>query len=196
MTQNNEGKESKDIAEERALVKQTEMDIQGLKVTSQAKLELANEYLKKVTEAEKRVLAREKERIDKLNQLKNQIWDDYLPLRTKLAYFKNYLKIQIRDYTDELDKIEAIKKAEIEKKVESGKMEVGKAAETLQKLEDKKSAVTIRHEKKVEIFNAELLPRAYLTPEISKINKAALAGLIGEKEGVRVVEVKNIIAKK
>ena len=181
--------------ETKSLVVQTEKLISGFKINSQPTLEKANKFLVEITQAEKKVIDREREILNHLNKSKQSIIDFFRPLKIRFAELKLSVKQEIAHYITELEKKEIAKKAEIEEKVASGKMDIDKAFEKIQKFEERKDTVIVREERIVEIVDENKLPDKYWYVDTVLVRKDALAGILGVKEGVRITIKKNIIGK-
>lgn len=182
------------VKETESLVVKTEQLVQGFKVNSQPTLVKANDYLVQITQAEKKVIKREREILDPLNQAKKSIMDFFRPVKERLANIKYGLKREMGGYVEEMEKVELRKKAEIEKKVESGKMDIDKAVEKIEKIEEKKAAVITRTNRIVQITDKTKIPQKYWKIDMVPLRKDALSGF--EIPGVKVVEEKIIVGKK
>jgi len=182
------------IKETKSLVVKTEQLVQGFKVNSQPTLVKANDYLVQITQAEKKVIEREREILDPLNQAKKSIMNFFRPVKEKLANIKYGLKREMGDYVEKMEKIELQKKAEIEKKVESGKMDIDKAVAKIEKIEEKKTAVITRTNRVIKIIDKAKIPQKYFIIDMVALRRDALSGF--EIPGVKVVVEKIIVGKK
>lgn len=183
--------------ETKSLVTKTEKLLTGFKVNSQPTLVKANDFLVEITQAEKRVIEREREILDPMNTAKKSIMAFFAPFKEKLANIKLQLKKEMGGYVSEMGKKELEKKAEIEKKVESGEMNIDKASVVLQKLEDKKDATTVRTHNVIEVIDESKIPDKYWVIDMVLLRKEALyfkeRGI--EIPGVKITEEKIIIGK-
>lgn len=185
----------KEVQEEtQTLVEVTEKQVVGFKIKSQKDLETANSKLVEITKREKIISQRERKMLDPTNQTRREIMDFFRPVKTRLANFKATLKTEMNRYIEVLEEQETKKKVEVEQKVVAGDMKIDTAAKKLEKLEEKKEAVTIRIERKVEITDEKKIPPAYWVLDMVAVRRDALSGKL--TEGVKIVEVKNIIGKR
>lgn len=182
------------VQETQALVKTIENQVVGFKVKSQKDLEDANQKLVKITSAEKQVTERERKMLDPMNQAKKEVIDFWRPAKIKLDSFKKVVKAEIGKYLDILEEKEKEKKQEVEQKVEAGEMKMDTATKKLEKIEEKKGVVSVRIERKVEITDKEKIPKEYWVLDMVSIRRDALSGRL--TQGVKVVEIKNIIGKR
>ena len=182
------------VKETKSLVVETEELIQGFKVNSQPTLVKANDYLVEITRREKIVIQRERKILDPMNKAKKSVMDFFRPAKEKLANIKYGLKKEMGGYVEEMEKIELKKKAEIEKKVESGKMDIDKAVVKIEKIEEKKAAVITRTNRIVQIIDKTKIPQKYWEINMVLLRKDALSGF--EIPGVKIVEEKIIVGKK
>lgn len=180
--------------ETKSLVLKTEKLLIGFRVNSQPTLIKANDYLVKITQAEKKVIERERQILDPLNEAKKSIIDFFRPFREKLTSIKYQLKKEMGDYVVEINRKEIEKKAEIEKKVANGEINIDKAFEKINKFEEKKGAVITRTNRVIKITDQTKIPQKYWIIDEVLLRKDALAGI--EIPGVKIVVEEIIIGKK
>ena len=181
--------------ETKSLVVRTEKLLLGFKVNSQPTLIKANDYLVEITQAEKKIIKREREILDPLNEAKKSIITFFRPFKEKLTSIKWQLKKEMGSYVAEIEKKEIEKKAEIEKKVIDGKIGIDKAFEKINKFEEKKEVTTIRTNRVIKIIDKSKIPSKYWVIDTVLLRKDVLSGVIGEKEGVKIEEQKIIVGK-
>ena len=182
------------ISETKALVTEAENLIKDFRVNSQPTLVRANDYLVQITQAEKRVVEREREILDPLNKAKKSLIDFFRPAKERLITIKSQLKADMIRYVAEMEKIEIQKKAEIEKKVESGEIDIDKAVEKIEKVEEKKGVIITRTNKVIKIIDRAKVPGKYWEINNVLLRRDALFGI--EIPGVEIVEEKIIIGKR
>ena len=182
------------ISETKSLVVRTERLLNGFRVNSQPTLIKANDYLVQITQAEKKIIERERQILDPLNKAKKSIMDFFRPFKDKLASIKWQLKKEMGDYVAEIERRELEKKAEIEKKVANGEMNIDKAFKKINKFEEKKEAVIVRSNKVIKITDRTKIPQKYWIIDEVLLRRDALSGI--EIPGVKVEENKIIVGKK
>lgn len=167
---------------------------QGVKITSLEKMNSAVELLVKIKKAEKLIVG-EKEKMTKpLNESLKNIRAFFKPFEVKIGDAKSVVQQKITDYQYILEKKEEEKAKKIEEKVEKGEMDFEKAGEkldkieTAQKYEAEEGKVSFRTTKEVIVEDENKIPRQYLSVDMVKVRRDALAGI--NIEGVKVVEKK------
>jgi hypothetical protein len=139
-----------------------------------------------------------KEAITKpLNEALKQARAFFAPFEAEYASAEQIVKGKMVVFSDREAEEAAKKAAAIEKKVSAGKMTMEKAADKLEQIAPQKSVATQEGKisfkiiREVAIEDESRLPREYMTPDMAKIKKVALAGIA--IPGVVVLE-KKIVA--
>jgi len=184
----------KKIAEEtKSLVAETENSINLIKITNAEELDTAKAILLDITSKKKKVVETERLFLDPLNESRKNIIEFFKPLKGKLDECELKIKRVMSAYIELIEKKVEKKKENVEKKIAEGKIGIDEAHSEILKIDIKKESVNYRINKKVVIEDASQLPRKYLIPNEVLIRKDALSGV--KILGVKVVEVKTIIAK-
>lgn len=184
------------IKETETLVQTIEKAVFNFKIKSQKDLEYANDQLVKITKAGTLLKNKKKEKLEPIKLQKSEIVDFFSPFENKLIELKGLLKKEMNRYLIVMEKAQAKKEEEIGEKILTGEIEVDKAEKKLEKIESKKNVITVRKERKVEITDETKIPKKYWVLNMVDIRTDALSGKLTEKDGIKVVEVRNIIGKK
>lgn len=166
-----------------------------LQITNQEELNAADEVLKKIKTVGK-LIKEQKEAITKpLNESLRNIRDLFKPIEQSHDEAESLVKRKILDYNDAE---EAKRKKEADKiaaKVESGRMRPDTALTKMAAItEAPKTAHTVRIVRKYRITNELLIPRQYLTVDLTAIRKAVITdGIV--VPGVEVYEEKELAGK-
>lgn len=158
----------------------------SLKIKSQKDLLSANELLKKIGEGKKFVAEKKRLCLGPISEAVKNIRLLFRPIEDAVSESEFKVKSSIMDYKRKIDAETEKKKAEVESKVESGKVSFEKASKQIEKVEQKTEVFNTRKIKEVIIFDESKLPREYLIPDSVKIRKVALAGV--KIAGVKVEE--------
>ena len=174
---------------------------QDLKIKTDADLKEATNILTKIKTVYKLV----KERMDSpvklayaaYKNIKAEQEKTFGEMIEKCETAESLVKNAMVEYQENLEAEARKKEAEIAKKLNENKISEAKAEKALEKLPEIKTEVVsskgqaqFRTVKEVEIFDESLLPRQYLIPNTSLINKDAKSGI--EIPGVKVVEKKTV----
>lgn len=184
------------VKETETLVQTIEKAVFNFKIKSQKDLEYANDQLVKITKAGNILKNKEKEKLEPIKLQKKEVVDFFSPFKSKLIELKGLLKDEMDRYLTIMEERQAKKEEEIGEKILTGEIEVDAAEKKLEKIESKKDVVTIRKERKVEVIDETKIPKKYWVLNMVDIRKDALDGKLTEKDGIKVVEVRNIIGKK
>ena len=167
------------------------------KIATEPELQEANEVLVKVKAVGKRVTEEKKKQLDPANATVKSIRDFWAPIEAQYQEAERIIKDAILSYSRKLAELAAKKEAQIEKKVEEGKMtfETGlKKIENLPTMQTsmgtKKGMVGVRKVKKFEVEDLAKLPLEYHLANETKIRQAMHAGQ--ELPGVKYWEEETV----
>ena len=189
--------ETKELTIVKTQLTKAEEAVLAIKIKDQTTLEEAVGLRAKVYKV-KKIITEQKEKITKpLNTALKEARAMFSPLEDKYEKIQTDIDDKILDYQKKIDDEAKKKEAEINAKLESGKMSEKTAEKKLEKIEkvenvvsNGKGAIQFRTQRVVNIKNPELIPDKYWEINEVLVRKEALAGV--EIPGVVIVEEKII----
>jgi len=168
----------------------------SLKINSAPGLVEATDILGKIKSVGREIKEKRDSIIKPLNEAKNNAMDLFRPLESDWSEAERIVKKKMTIFGDQQAEKAREKEVEITEKIESGKMDIEKGAEKLDKIvpankvEADNGSIQFRMVKKVVIENEFDVPRDFLILDMVKIRRSALAGFI--IPGVKVVEEREV----
>ncbi len=188
---------TKELAPIKAQVSKAEQAATALQIKTADDMLSATELLGKIKIVGKLITEKKESIIKPLNLALKNARAFFIPIEEQFNNAEKIVKNKMVAFqSEELQKAQK-KTEEIEEKVESGKMSFEKAVEKIEKIVPQKNittnngAIQFRTIKDIVIEDEKKLPREYLVPNVAKIRKVALEGIL--IPGVKVVE-KQIVA--
>jgi len=168
-----------------------------LVINDRKELENATDILKAVKDASKELKAKKESITKPINEALKEIRSMFAPIEDQLSESEGIVKGKMLEFNRIIEQKAREAAAELEKKVEEGKMTLSVAAKQLEeapqvekKVEGKRGSIQYRTVRKVRINDETKIPREFLVPDFTKINRAALAGI--SIEGVEVYEEQQV----
>jgi len=168
----------------------------SLKINSAPGLVEATDILGKIKSVGREIKEKRDSIIKPLNEAKNNAMDLFRPLESDWSEAERIVKKKMTIFGDQQAEKAREKEVKITEQIESGKMDIEKGAEKLDKItpankvEADNGSIQFRMVKRVVIENQDLIPREYLVPDMVKINKVAKAGI--KIAGIKVVEERQV----
>lgn len=157
-----------------------------IKIKTAEDVEKGKAVLAKIAEL-KRFIKGKKEGITKpMNEALKNVRNLFAPFEERIETAESEIKDKILDYTLKVQKEQEKKKAEIEEKVESGKMRFEKASEKIEAVEAKTASIPTRIIKDIEI-NEKEVPDEYWVIDTARIREDVLR-LGKQVPGVKIIE--------
>ena len=168
----------------------------SLEINNKPDLIKATDVLTKIKSIANEIKEKKDSIIKPLNEAKNNAMDLFRPLESDWSEAERIVKKKMTIFGDQQAEKAREKEVEITEKIESGKMDIEKGAEKLDKItpankiEADNGSIQFRMVKKVVIENEFDVPRDFLILDMVKIRRSALAGFI--IPGVKVVEEREV----
>lgn len=171
--------------------------VEDVKITSLVTLEQSKLNLARVT-ATMKLVKDKKESITKpLNEALKNVRSLFAPIENILESANDLMRQKMLSYNEKIKRENAVKEAEIVKKVEQGEMTIDKASVKMEKLDAKEAGVPTRKNKVIEIVDETKVPQKYFKIDMILLRADALAAdkLGAIIPGVIVKEVDVIVSK-
>lgn len=171
------------------------------KIKKPEDLKKATEVLSQIKTLLKTIDNKKKSIIQPLKLSIKEITDLFTPSETRLKGAESELKMSVLDYQAKVEEKNRKKAEKIEQQNAEGKIDLNQSINKMAKLENVEGTIKsdgggelqFRTLRKVRIVDELKIPREYLVPDTTKINKVALAGV--EIPGVEVYEEKTVASK-
>lgn len=179
--------------------------VKEVKIKNQEDLDNAIKLLSQVKTTLKGIQAKKDAIIRPLNLSIKEVRELFQEPESKLTNAERSIKMAILNYQQKIEAAAKEKARKIEEKNAQGKISLGKAVNDLSKIErvegkvdTGEGSVQFKTIRKVQIVNVALIPARYFATERVlealrvEIKQDALSGVIGEAEGVKIVEEKTL----
>lgn len=184
---------SQELAEIKSQVSGVQMAANALNVSNQAEMDLATKLLHDVKQAEKIVTAKKEEITRPLMKSLSNVRDLFKPIELNIADAIKTIKAKMLAWQiEEEEKVEK-EKTRIAARVEKGTMRADTAAGKLEAVGDGPKS-NVRTLKKVRVVDETIIPREYLTPNLTLITEDILRKGV-TIAGCEIYEEKQIVAK-
>lgn len=172
----------------------------AMNIANQDDMERATDILSNIKNLGKTIKQRKEEITRPLMDSLESVRELFKPIEQSHAEAERIIKAKMGDYLDEQQRIRDEEAAKIAKKLENEQIKPATAIRKMEALPEVQKSVhgntgsiSQRIMKKARIVDANLIPRAYLVPDMSRINFDATHGV--QIAGVEVYEEKVISAR-
>ena len=157
-----------------------------LTIKTAADVEKAKGVLAKIGELKKFIKGKKEGITKPMNEALKNVRNLFSPFEERIETAESEIKDKILDYTLKVQKEQEKKKAEIEAKVDAGKMSFEKASEKIEAVEAKTANIPTRIIKDIEI-NEKEVPDEYWVIDTARIREDVLR-LGKQVPGVKIIE--------
>ncbi len=171
--------QSKELTEYKGKVLEVQKAANALQIKNAKDLEVADELLTRISQGEKLITSRKEEITRPLMVGLKSIRDLFKSPEQGFADAKRTVKTKMLGYEAEESARIALETARTEARVAKGTMRADTAASKLEKI-GTGPAMNTRTLEKVRVIDESLIPREWLTPDLTRITIAIL------KEGVEI----------
>lgn len=185
------------------IIKQTQKQIfsivnqsEKLDIKTEAQMEMAVDYLKQIKDIGKSIKTQKEKLTNPAQEILRRIRALFKPLEDSQREAESIIKNKMLIYNQVVETRAEKKITRIEDKVKSGKMDIVKAAERIEKVEPKKNyegaegKIQYRTIKKILITDRNKIPRIYLEINETLIRQDLLRGV--SIPGAKIVEEKQV----
>lgn len=180
--------------------------VDGFKITNNDDMVVATDSLSIIKDISKGMETQRKSRVQPLNDEVKEINSEYKPLAADLKKAESYIKNEMLEYSNEVDRIAAEKAAKLESRVERGTMRTDTAMRKMDEIEKmgssvegSKGSVNFRMVRVIKVVDVTKIPAKYLNDAkvLDAIKSAVRTDVMNGTlvDGVEVVEEKQIAAR-
>lgn len=166
-------------------------------IRSQKDLEVSKEFLSKIGTFKKDVQAKKDGIVKPLNEALKNAKALFSPIEDYISQAEYKVKSQMLSWNQKVQAELVKKEAEVTKAVEAGVMPIATAGAKIERAQAKVEAIPTRKVQKLQIVDANLVPKEYWVIDEVLLRSAALLAKQGGREipGVKIVEEEIIVMR-